>query len=153
MTHVALLGTATALIVGIFVGLQGIVAARLSLADNAISTGFVMYIAGGIVGAMLLAALYPTINLPVAPVHGTRLWLMVFGGIAGVVIVCGSAYAFAHISPAAAVALIIFGQMFLALLADSFGWTGQAPQAIDLKRVAGLVLLAGSIWLLMPHKE
>ena len=78
---------------------------------------------------------------------------MLMGGFAGVVIVTGSAYAFGHVSPAAAVPLIIFGQMALALLADSFGWTGQEPQPIDIRRVGGLIMLAGAIWMLMPRSE
>ena len=153
MNQIALFGTITALFVGLFVGFQAIVGARASLADNAISTGLVMFIAGGVVAAILLAALSFSGQLTIAPLSMTRIVMMVLGGFAGVVIVSGSAYAFANISPAAAVALIIFGQMFLAMTADCLGWTGQAPQTVDLRRIGGLVLLAGSIWLLIPKTD
>ena len=153
MNQIAAFGIVTALIVGLVIGFQAILAARISLADNAVSSGLVLYIAGGLVAALILAALYPTGQLVVAPLGGIRVILMLIGGLAGVIIVTGSAFAFAKISPAMAVALIIFGQMLLALLADSFGWTGQAPQPIDMRRIAGLVLLAGSIWLLMPRDQ
>ena len=151
MNQFALFGTLTALTVGLFVGFQAIVAARVSLADNAVSTGLVMYIAGGLLAGLFLALLYPTGQLAVASLSMSRMVLMLVGGFAGVVIVIGSAYAFANVSPAAAVALIIFGQMLLALFADCFGLTGQDPQPIDLRRIGGLVLLAGSIWLLIPR--
>lgn len=153
MNQFALMGTISALAVGIFVGVQGIFAARMSVADNAISTGLVILIAGGLLGALFLALLYPTGQFTVAPLSISRMGLMLIGGFAGVVIVTGSAYAFGHVSPAAAVPLIIFGQMALALLADSFGWTGQEPQPIDIRRVGGLVMLAGAIWMLMPRSE
>ena len=153
MNQFALMGTLSALAVGIFVGLQGILAARISLADNAISTGLVILIAGGVLGALFLALLYPTGQFAVAPLSISRMGLMLIGGFAGVVIVTGSAYSFGHVSPAAAVALIIFGQMALALIADCFGLTGQAPQPIDMRRVGGLLMLAGSIWMLMPHAD
>lgn len=153
MNQIAIYGMITALIVGLVVGFQGILGARVSLADNAISTGLVMYVAGGLLAVLFLAMLFPTGHLTIAPLGGMRIVLMLLGGLAGVIIVTGSAFAFAKISPAAAVALIIFGQMLLALIADCFGLTGQEPQPIDLRRVAGLLLLAGSIWLLIPHRD
>ncbi|WP_114009003.1 DMT family transporter [Cohaesibacter intestini] len=153
MNQFALMGTLSALAVGIFVGVQGIFAARMSMADNAISTGLVILIAGGLLGAFFLTLLYPTGNFTVAPLDMSRIGLSLIGGLAGVVIVTGSAYAFGHVSPAAAVPLIIFGQMALALLADNFGWTGQEPQPIDMRRIGGLVMLAGAIWLLLPKNN
>ena len=153
MNHTALFGISAALIVGLFAGLQAIVGARVSLADNAVSSGLAMYVAGGIISISLLALFYPTGQLVFAPLHPLRIIMIFLGGLAGVIIVVGSAYAFAKISPAAAVALIIFGQMSIALIADYLGWTGQAPQPIDLRRIAGLALLAGSIWLLMPRSD
>ena len=79
---------------------------------------------------------------------------MLLGGLAGVIIVTGSAFAFAKVNPAAAVALIVFGQMGVALLADYLGVTGQSATPIDWRRIAGLTLFAAAIWLLItPGKD
>ena len=153
MNQFAVFGILTALIVGLAIGFQAILAARVSMADNALSTGLVMYIAGGLVAALILVLLYPTSLVSIAPLGPTRIGLMAVGGLAGVIIVVGTAFAFSKISPAAAVALIIFGQMSLAIIADSFGLTGQDPQPLDLRRLGGLVLLAGAIWLLISKPE
>ncbi|WP_319529092.1 DMT family transporter [uncultured Cohaesibacter sp.] len=153
MNPVAILGIFTALIVGLFVAIQAIFAARASLADHAISTGLMIYMTGGLIAAALLLPLMLSGSMPIAPINGPRLMLLVIGGLSGVVIVTGSAYAFAKISPAAAVAMIVFGQMLLAVLADIFGWTGQAPLPLDLRRIAGLAVLAVAIWLLLPRND
>ncbi len=153
MNQIAIFGTFTAVIVGLAVGFQGILSARLSLADNAVSTSIMVFLAGGIVAAIVLSITYPTGTMTLAPLTLSRTILFIICSLAGVVIVTGSAFAFANISPAVAVALIIFGQMALALAADTFGWTGQPPQEIDLRRVGGLAMLAGAIWLLIPRPE
>lgn len=152
MNQLALFGIATSLIIGLTIGFQSIFAARVSLADNAVSTGLMMLILGGIIAAAILAALYPT-GIQIAHLDGARVAQMAIGGVCGVIIVVGSAFAFTKVSPAAAVAIIIFGQMSLAIVADMFGLTGQAPQSLDMRRIGGLLLLAGAIWLLIPRND
>ncbi|WP_316861241.1 DMT family transporter [uncultured Cohaesibacter sp.] len=154
MNHFSLFGVATALIVGAVIGFQAILAARISLADNAVSTGLVMYFAGGLIAVCLLALFYGSGQLVIAHLDGIRIFQMFLGGAAGVIIVSGSAFAFSRVSPAAAAAIVIFGQMGVSLIAEHFGWTGQTPQSIDWRRLLGLVLFAGAIWLLiMPRND
>lgn len=153
MNHMAAIGIATALTVGLSIGFQGIFAARLSLADNAVNSGMLIILVGGVLAALIMAIFVPTGHLAIAELTGLRIFYLLLCAIAGIIIVSGSAFAFAKISPAAAVALIIFGQMTLALAADYFGWTGQDPQPIDLRRVGGLVLLLAAIWLLIPRSD
>ena len=154
MNQPATLGALVALIVGVVVSFQAILSARLSLADNAAGTGLVMYVAGGLIAVTLLVLLTQTGHVPVASLSWTRILQMLLGGLAGIIIVSGSAFAFAKVSPAAAVALIVFGQMAVALVADYFGATGQSATPIDLRRIAGLGLFAIAIWLLIaPAKE
>ena len=154
MNQPATLGALAALIVGAVISFQAILAARISLADNAASTGLVMYVAGGLIAISLLVFFTYTGQLTLAPLGWQRILQMLLGGLAGIIIVTGSAFAFAKINPAGAVALIIFGQMAVALLADHLGATGQSTTPIDWRRIAGLTLFAVSIWLLItPGKD
>ena len=154
MNQPATLGALTALIVGVVVSFQAILSARISLADNAAATGLVMYVAGGVIAITLLVLFTNTGTLAIAPLGWLRIVQMLLGGMAGIIIVVGSAFAFAKVNPAAAVVLIIFGQMAVALIADYLGWTGQAPTPIDWRRIAGLALFAVAIWLLItPSRD
>lgn len=153
MNQMAAIGIATALTVGLSIGFQGIFAARLSLSDNAVNSGMLIILAGGLIAALLLAVLIPTGHIALAKLTGLRIFYLVLCAVAGIIIVSGSAFAFAKISPAVAVGLIILGQMSLALAADYFGWTGQEPQPIDLRRIGGLALLAAAIWMLIPRSD
>ena len=154
MNQPATLGALVALIVGCVISFQAILAARISLADNAASTGLVMYVAGGLIAISLLALFTYSGQLTPAPLGWHRILQMLLGGLAGVIIVTGSAFAFAKVNPAGAVALIVFGQMAGGLLADYLGLTGQSATPIDWRRIAGLCLFAAAIWLLItPGKE
>ena len=154
MNQPATLGAIAALLVGAVISFQALLATRLSLADNAAGTGLVMYVAGGLIAVTLLALFTQAGQLTIAPLGWLRILQMLLGGLAGVIIVTGSAFAFAKVNPAAAVALIVFGQMALALFADYLGLTGQAPSPIDWRRIAGLMLFAAAIWLLIaPAKD
>ncbi|MCT4655316.1 MAG: DMT family transporter [Cohaesibacter sp.] len=153
MNQMAAIGIATALAVGLSIGFQGIFAARLSMSDSAVNSGMLIILVGGILAAMLFAVLIPTGHLSISAFTPERTIALLFCAVAGIIIVSGSAFAFAKISPAAAVALIIFGQMSLALAADYFGWTGQEPQPIDLRRIGGLAMLVAAIWMLIPNSD
>ncbi|MCV6575876.1 MAG: DMT family transporter [Cohaesibacter sp.] len=153
MNQMAAIGIATALTVGLSIGFQGIFAARLSLSDNAVNSGMLIILAGGLIAALLMAILIPTGHIAIAKLTGPRIFYLTLCAIAGIIIVSGSAFAFAKISPAVAVALIILGQMTLALAADYFGWTGQDPHPIEMRRIGGLVLLAAAIWMLLPRSD
>nr|WP_321456788.1 DMT family transporter [uncultured Cohaesibacter sp.] len=154
MSQSATLGAIVALVVGIVIAFQAILSARVSVADNAASTGLVMYVAGGFIAVSLLAIFYSTGSLTVAHLSWSRVFLMLAGGLAGVIIVSGSAFAFSRVNPAAAVALVVFGQMAIALLADYLGLAGHEPTPIDWRRLFGLVLFSAAIWLLTtPSKD
>ncbi len=45
-------------------------------------------------------------------------------------------------------ALLLAGQLFVALLLDHFGWAGFRQSPISLGKVAGLLLIFGGVWLI-----
>ena len=103
----------------------------------------VMYVAGGLIAISLLALFTYSGQLTLAPLGWRRILQMLLGGLAGVIIVTGSAFAFAKVNPAGAVALIVFGQMAVAVCSPTiWALTGQSATPIDWRRIAGLCLFA-----------
>jgi transporter family-2 protein len=45
-------------------------------------------------------------------------------------------------------ALLLAGQLFVALLLDHFGWAGFRQSSISLGKVSGLLLIFGGVWLI-----
>jgi uncharacterized membrane protein YdcZ (DUF606 family) len=42
--------------------------------------------------------------------------------------------------------------MAVGIVVDAMGWTGNTPIPVDLRRVAGLVIMAVAIFLLVPRQ-
>ena len=74
----------------------------------------------------------------------------VIAGALGIGIIGGVAFAFPRTGIAAGGASIILGQMTVAIVVDTFGWAGAEPIPLNLSRIAGLVILAVAIRLLLP---
>lgn len=66
----------------------------------------------------------------------------VFGGVAGALLVMGTAYLIPRIGTAHTVALIMCGQVFLSMVIDHFGLIGVPAIAISTQRIVGCSLLA-----------
>jgi uncharacterized membrane protein YdcZ (DUF606 family) len=53
---------------------------------------------------------------------------------------------------AAGLSAVIFGQFLFGVIADSIGLGGTQPIPLDLRRILGLVVMAFSVFLLLPKK-
>lgn len=70
-------------------------------------------------------------------------WL---AGVFGVIAVGSTAFMIPRIGVAAAITLIIAGQLLIAAAIDHFGLLGVAAKSLDLKRIAGLALVLVGAW-------
>jgi transporter family-2 protein len=80
-------------------------------------------------------------NLPQAPLYS------LLGGALGVAIVALSTFIVPHIGVLAAVSIFITGQLFTALMVDTFGAVGQRTIPLSWGRLVGMALLLLGAWL------
>lgn len=75
-------------------------------------------------------------------------WWAPFGGFVGGAAVIGMIAVARYIGVATFSALVIVGEMVLALFLDNFGWMGFAQHAITWQRILAAVLITVAIWLM-----
>jgi transporter family-2 protein len=128
------------------------IASALQAATNAgltqrssLVTALVVNVAGTLVGAAALL-LVPGSRL-VAPGAGTP-WHLYAGGIYGLVIIAGLAFAFPRLGGAWSIALFVLGQSATALALDHYGLTGSARESLTAARIVGLGLVVAVVLLL-----
>jgi uncharacterized membrane protein YdcZ (DUF606 family) len=109
-----------------------------------------MNLAGGIIGGLFFLALWGFRGPEVLQVPRTALVYLLIGGLLGVFIVGGVSFSLTRIGVTAGVATIILGQLFVSTLADSSGWGGVEPIPLTFPRIAGLILMALAVALLLP---
>lgn len=129
------------LAVGALVVIQGAMNTRVMLAmGSAMSATLVNFIIGAITlfGLMVVTGHLSTLqNLSQAPRWG------LLAGVAGVLLVMGTAFLIPRIGTAHVVALLVCGQAFTSLLFDHFGLLGVPVIEISMTRVIGCLLLGG----------
>lgn len=141
-----------ALLSGLAIGLQNTLISRASPLAGAVNTGLLVNLAGGTLSLVLLA--FVIWRSPAFPWEGVRHSALFWAasGALGMGIVMGISFALPRTGVAAGLAAIILGQLFVAVVVDTFGWGGlRIP--LSLRRVLGLALLVAATWLLMPRAE
>jgi transporter family-2 protein len=75
-------------------------------------------------------------------------WWPWCGGLLGAFFIATAAFAAPRTGALLFMALLLAGQLFVALLLDHFGWAGFRQSSISLGKVSGLLLIFGSVWLI-----
>lgn len=99
---------------------------------------------------MLLVALQP-IALPSIKQVLSIPWYLWLGGCLGVYAISSSIYSAPKLGFLTFSGLIIFGQLFLSILVDHFGWLGADKTPINWQRVGGAVLIFMGFLLTLKH--
>lgn len=76
------------------------------------------------------------------------LWL---GGLFGLVIIGGAAYAFPRLGAGATLALVVLAQLVAAVALDRAGWTGR-ELPLTATRIAGVAMLIVGAWLVVRRE-
>ena len=76
-------------------------------------------------------------------------WYYLIGGLLGVCYVSAVLVTVRTLGAGGVTAATIAGQLTLAVLVDQFGWLGVAQRSITISRVAGIVLLAAGVLLVV----
>jgi transporter family-2 protein len=134
-----------ALLVGVAIALQGTVNGALSQRIGlpaAILANAVVTLAGALVWWLAAGRPATLARRADAPAW---LWL---GGVFGLAIIGGAAYAFPRLGAGATLALIVLAQLVAALAIDRAGWTGR-ELPLTPARLAGVAMLVVGAWLVM----
>jgi transporter family-2 protein len=75
------------------------------------------------------------------------------GGLIGAVFVTISLLAAPKLGVTALVVATLSGQVIAGLLIDTFGWFGVEPRPLDLKRIAGIVLVGVAVFLINSPRK
>jgi transporter family-2 protein len=140
----AFLFTLVPLGAGIASALQAATNGALTLRSSLV-TALVVNVIGTLVGATALLLVPGT--RAVMPAAGTP-WAFYAGGLYGLVIIAGLAFAFPRLGSAVAIALFVLGQSATALALDHFALLDTAHQPVSAARGAGLVLVMAGVLLL-----
>jgi bacterial/archaeal transporter family-2 protein len=144
-------GTATAVVLSLSAGFAGSVqAAVLGRLGDRVGTveavGFSTLVAGTTGIVVLLIARRSLRGVETSFHQPLWMWL---GGLLSAFIVLSITFAAPKIGVAAAIGLVITGNLIVAAAIDRFGWFGVESIALQWPRVVGILLLAGGAALLL----
>ncbi|GAC1030184.1 DMT family transporter [Pseudomonas sp. No.21] len=75
-------------------------------------------------------------------------WWHWSGGLLGAVFIATAAFAGPRIGAMLFMALVLAGQLSMALVLDHYGWVGYREAPISLGKIAGMVLIIGGVWMI-----
>ena len=130
------------LLAGTLLSLQAGINTRLRTGlHDPILAALVSFVVG--TAALTLLALARRTDLPTAVTIARIPWWAWTGGFLGAVYVAGVTVVAPRLGAATLTALVVAGQLAMALVLDHFGWVGFARRPIDLVRVAGVAMVLG----------
>lgn len=113
---------------------------------------------GNVMGAALLSFAVGTLALfvivlvqrdvPALQTLKSLNWWHWSGGLLGAFFIATAAFAAPRTGALLFMALLLAGQLFVALLLDHFGWAGFRQAPISLGKFAGLLLIVAGIWMI-----
>ncbi len=128
---------------GAAVGLQSPLASMISQRLGTFESVFIVHI-GGAVFALL----------PLLFVSGGKLsqwrsvpWYALVAGIFGLIVISAISYMIPRVGVAASITTIVAGQLLVGVLLDHFGLLGTSVRALDVTRIAGLIVVLLGVWL------
>jgi transporter family-2 protein len=146
-----LIGAGIAVITGIIAGIQATISGKVGTIIGPVRTGIMTNILGGSVGLLIAGFILLYSAGKVEIPSKSALTLMLVSGTLGVIIVMGVSFSISQAGVAAGLAAIILGQMVVSLFVDTAGLGGSQPIPITSIRVAGLLVLALGVYMLLPR--
>jgi transporter family-2 protein len=128
---------------GIAVGLQSPLASILSQRLGLFESVFIVHSGGAVIAL-----------LPLLFHGGGRLsqwrsvpWYALFAGVFGLVVIGAVSYMIPRIGVAAAITIIVAGQLLVATALDHFGLLGTAVRSFDATRLLGMAVVLVGVWI------
>lgn len=136
-------------IAGGFIALQAPINSHLGRAVGALQGAFVSFAVGTAV--LFVAALVARGGLGRIGSVGDVSWIYLTGGILGAGYVTTALLSVRSLGTGGVIAATIAGELTVAVLIDQFGWFGVQQQVITPARLAGIVLLALGVLLVVRN--
>jgi bacterial/archaeal transporter family-2 protein len=132
---------------GCLVGMQAPINSRLGKTVGSIEAATISFLVGTV--ALVLILLIARGGLGGIGRIGRAPWWALVGGLLGAVYVSVALVAVRTLGASGLTAVVITGQLVISVLIDRFGLLGVARQAVGVQRIAGLVLLAAGVALVV----
>lgn len=136
-------------IAGGFIALQSPINSHLGRAVGALQGAFVSFAVGTVV--LFFAALLARGGIGRIGNVGEVSWIYVTGGVLGAGYVTTALLSVRSLGTGGVIAATIAGELTVAVLIDQFGWFGVQQQVITPARLAGIVLLALGVLLVVRN--
>jgi len=143
-------GAILAALTGIAIAVQSTITSRVGAQIGDIRTGILTNTMGGVIaGGMMLVWLVregpEAWKVPPVLIGATAL-----SGLLGILIITGISFSLQRAGVAAGLAGVIFGQLLLSAVIDSYGIGGANPIPLTLTRILGLLVTGFGVYLLLP---
>lgn len=152
MKNMVFLGALGALITGIAIGIQAYFNGRTGSLIGPFQTGLWTNFLGGALAGILILTFVLAQGKTAWQLPGNSFLTLVASGALGILIITGITFSVNRAGIAASLTGTLFGQLLIGVIADSMGWGGAEPIPLDLRRVAGLLVMALSVILLLPRE-
>ena len=147
-----LIGAIAALLTGLAIGIQATLSSRAGSIIGSVRTGLLTNLIGGSIAGIIILTMVIVSGSANWKIPAIPLIMISTAGFLGILIVTGVSFSLQRVGVTAGLAMIILGQMLLSIIIDTKGIGGAEPIALSFQRVAGLLLLGISVYLLLPKK-
>ena len=146
-----ILGVVGALITGAAIGAQTTLSSRTGSLINPVRTGLLTNFAGGFVAGLIVLFLLSRQGLQAWSIPTPARIMLFSAGLLGIGIIMGISFSLQRTGITAGLATVILGQLSISVVVDATGWGGVEPIPIDPQRIAGLIVMALAVYLLLPR--
>ena len=134
------------LLAGALMPLQAGINAQLAKhVSSVLSAALISFVVGTV--ALLTLTLYQR-ELPALSAFKGLSWWHWSGGLLGAFFIATAAFAGPRVGAMLFMALVIAGQLSIAMMLDHFGWAGFREAPVSLGKIGGLLLIVAGIWLI-----
>ncbi|MEJ5359380.1 MAG: DMT family transporter [Desulfobacterales bacterium] len=130
---------------GVATALQAHFMGLLDRAGGTLESVFITYFGGGLVIGLVFLFLRGGSLLPTAGAP----WYAYGSGLLGLAIVGALSYSTPRLGLVAAFTIFVTAQFAMGALLDHFGWLGAPVKPLGIRRLGGLLLVLGGVWLIV----
>lgn len=136
-------------IAGAFLPLQAGINGQLAKQVSSVLAAALISFAVGTLA--LLALVLSQREMPGLGALKSLTWWHWSGGLLGAFFITTAAFAGPRIGAMLFMALVLAGQLAMAMALDHFGWAGFREAPASLGKIAGLVLILGGVWMIRRY--
>ncbi|MCF7201714.1 DMT family transporter [Pseudomonas oligotrophica] len=133
-------------VAGAFLPLQAGINGQMARQISSVMSAALISFAVGTLA--LLCIVLAQRDLPSGEALRNLSWWHLCGGLLGAFFIATAAFAAPRTGALLFMALVLAGQLAMALLLDHFGWAGYREAPVSTGKLLGLVLIVGGVWLI-----